>query len=173
MSGEWTWPVRLHEIDRGPVTAKLEPDAEQRARIAKTLDLRALPALTADVTVTPWLDGAEIRGRFRGRVEQICSLSLEPFEQDVSGEIEVKVVPADSPNAAPDDGEEVELAPDAPDPPDVLAGDTLDLAAYLVEHLSLAIDPFPRKPGASFDYVPPTVEESPFAVLRKLKDPKG
>jgi uncharacterized metal-binding protein YceD (DUF177 family) len=173
MSSRWTHLAPLHQLDRGPITAKLTPDDEQRRQIAKDLDLRALPALSGDITVRPWLDGAEIRGRFHARVEQVCSLTLEPFEQDVTGEIEVRVAPAGSPNAAPDDREEVELSPDAPDPPDVLEGDTIDLAAYLVEHLSLAIDPFPRKPGASFDYVPPTVEESPFAVLKNLKDPKA
>jgi uncharacterized metal-binding protein YceD (DUF177 family) len=173
MSDAWTRTVRLHELDRGPVKVKLEPDTDQRVKIAKDLGLRALAALNGEITVKPWLDGAEIRGHFRGRVEQICSLTLEPFEQDVAGDIEVRVLAADSPNASPDDGDEVELAPDAPDPPDVLEGDTIDLVAYLLEHLSLAIDPFPRKPGASFDYTPPTVEESPFAVLKNLKNPKA
>ena len=59
---------------------------------------------------------------------------------------------------------------DAPDPPDVLTSDEIDLAGYLVEHLALDIDPFPRKPGAEFDYQPDVAEESPFAVLKRLKD---
>ena len=59
---------------------------------------------------------------------------------------------------------------DAPDPPDVLASDEIDLVGYLVEHLALEIDPFPRKPGAEFDYKPDVAEESPFAVLKRLKD---
>jgi hypothetical protein len=46
------------------------------------------------------------------------------------------------------------------------------VAHYIVEHLALAIDPFPRKPGAEFEFTPPAEEESPFAVLKKLKDPK-
>jgi len=51
----------------------------------------------------------------------------------------------------------------------VLENDSIDLAAYVVEHLSLELDPFPRKPGAVFE--PPAEEgsASPFAVLRKLK----
>jgi len=50
----------------------------------------------------------------------------------------------------------------------VLEGDVVDLAAYVVEHLALEIDPFPRKPGAVF--TPPEPEEppSPFAVLKGL-----
>ncbi len=36
---------------------------------------------------------------------------------------------------------------------------------------ALEIDPFPRKPGVAFEFTPPAQEESPFAVLKKLKDP--
>jgi len=173
MSAEWTRTVRLHELDRGPVKLELEADAAQRARIASDLGLESLPALAAQVTLKPWLDGVEITGRFRAVVEQVCSVTLDPFEQPVEGEIEVRAVPSGSPHARPEEGGELELDPDAPDPPDVLAGDALDVAAYVIEHLALEIDPFPRKPGAAFDYTPPTQEENPFAVLKKLKDPKA
>ena len=52
----------------------------------------------------------------------------------------------------------------------MLAGDAVDLAAYVAEHLALEIDPFARKPGAEFEYAPPADEASPFAALQKLKD---
>jgi uncharacterized metal-binding protein YceD (DUF177 family) len=172
-AADWTRPIRLHELDRGPVTLDLEPDAAQRAKIAADLGLESLPALSARVTVKPWLDGAEITGRFKAVVEQVCSLSLEPFEQPLQGEMEVRALPKGSPNAAEETSEEMELDPDAPDPPDVLQGDAVDVAGYVVEHLALEIDPFPRKPGAEFAYTPPAEEESPFAVLKKLKDPEG
>jgi uncharacterized metal-binding protein YceD (DUF177 family) len=66
--------------------------------------------------------------------------------------------------------------PEADDPPDVLEDDVIDVAAYLVEHLALEIDPFPRKPGAEFEPPPEERPTSPFAVLQGLKDaakPKG
>ena len=166
----WSHVVRLSEVARGPVSVRLEPDAAVRAQIAKDLRLESLPALSAQLSVRPWLDGAEIVGRFKATVEQICSVSAEAFEQEVVGDIELRVVPAGSPNAPADSASvDVELDLDAPDPPDVLQGETIDLAHYLVEHLSLELDPFPRKPGAEFDYQPETQEESPFAVLRRLK----
>ena len=43
------------------------------------------------------------------------------------------------------------------------------LAAYVVEDLALAIDPFPRKPGVEFEAPDAPGEPSPFAVLAKLK----
>jgi uncharacterized metal-binding protein YceD (DUF177 family) len=172
MSEAWSRKLRLHELARGPVELRLEPDAAERARIARDLRLESLPALAADLRVRPWLDGAEITGRLRATVEQLCSVSLEPFEQPLEGVIEVRAVPAGSPNAPAPAAHELELDADAPDPPDVLEDDSIDLAAYVVEHLALELDPFPRKPGAEFDYQPPTEPESPFAALKALKDPK-
>lgn len=172
MSQAWTTPVRLHQLARGPVRTRLEPDEAERARLAKDLGLRSLPRLTADLTVRPWLDGAEITGRFEAVVEYVCSVSLEPFEASIGGDIAVQVVPATSPMAQQETGGDGELAPEAPDPPDVLEGDAIDLASYVAEHLALEIDPFPRKPGATFEFTPPAEEESPFAVLKKLQDRK-
>jgi uncharacterized metal-binding protein YceD (DUF177 family) len=169
MSADWSRPIRLHELARGALELRLEPDAAERARVAHDLGLESLPALSAELTVRAWLDGAEITGRFRARVEQLCSVSLEAFEQELAGDIEVRAVPPGSPNAPAGEPHELELDLDAPDPPDVLEGEALDLAAYVVEHLALEIDPFPRKPGATFDYAPPEKEESPFAVLKELK----
>ena len=169
MTQPWATPVRLHELGRGAISVRLEPDAAQRAKIAYDLGLESLPALTAQLTVKAWLDGAEIAGGFDAVVEQICAVSLEAFEHPLSGRIEVRVVPSDSPQAPQANGGELEYDPDAPDPPDVLAGDAIDVSAYVVEHLSLEIDPFARKPGVAFDYTPPDEPESPFAVLKKLK----
>lgn len=167
----WDKPLRLHELGRGPLEVRLAPDAFQRAAIAKRLGLEGLPELSADLSVRPWLDGAEISGRFQAVVEQVCGVSLDAFEQPLDGELFAQVVPNGSPHALDPDAE-VELDPDAPDPPDVLDGDAIDLAAYVVEHLALEIDPFPRKPGATFDYAPPQEETSPFAALKKLQNPK-
>ncbi|HEY9233655.1 MULTISPECIES: YceD family protein [Phenylobacterium] len=170
MSG-WRHVVRLSDVSRGAVNVDLAPDDTTRAEIARDLGIESLPLFRGRLTVRPWLDGAEIVGRFEARVEQICGISLDPFETDLSGDIDVKVVPAGSPNAPVESpGSEVEFDLEAPEPPDMLASDDIDLAAYLTEHLALEIDPFPRKPGVTFEYEPEVKEESPFAVLRNLKD---
>ena len=173
MSEAWTDIVKLHELARGPVSVKLEPNEAQRAKIARDLGLKSLPSLTAEVTVRPWLDGAELTGRFRAVVEQVCGVTLEPFEQPLRGDIEIRAVPDGSPHARPEEEGDVELDMESPDPPDVLESDSIDVAAYVVEHLALEIDPFPRKPGAEFDYQPPAEDLSPFSVLKKLQDPKA
>ena len=173
MSLPWSKPVLLHELGRGAMTLTLEPDVAERAKIAKDLGLESLPSLQARLTLKPWMDGVEITGRFDAVVEQICAVSLDAFEQPLSGGIELRAVPQGSPQAPDATGGEVDYDPEAPDPPDVLTGEAIDVAAYVVEHLALEIDPFARKPGVEFEYAPPDEEESPFAVLKKLQDPKA
>lgn len=172
MIGESPWkePFRFIEIGAGPTKRSLEADAATCKAVARHLDVESIRSLSADLTVRPWLDGAEVRGRFRAVVTQLCSVSAEPFDEDVAGEFMVRVLAADSPNAPTEPvGEEVDLDPEADDPPDVVEGGAFDLGGYVVEHLSLELDPFPRKPGATFQPPEPTESASPFAVLKLLR----
>jgi hypothetical protein len=166
----WTVPFRFIELGAGPVKRALEADVVTCRAVARHLDVETIGALTADLTVRPWLDGAEVRGRFRAVVTQLCSVSAELFDESVEGEFMVRVLAEGSPNApAEPEGEEVDLDPEADDPPDVVDGGAFDLGGYVVEHLSLELDPFPRKPGATFQPPEPTEPASPFAVLKLLR----
>lgn len=167
----WSHIIRLNQVGRTPISVDLSADDAARKRIAKLLGLAELRALEAHVTVEPWLDGAEIEGHWRADLVQTCGVTLEPIESAPGSDFVVRVVGADSPNAPAEDAE-IDLDPDAPDPPDVLERDEIDLAGYVVEHLALEIDPFPRKPGVAFEPPPESEELSPFSVLRGLKPPK-
>ncbi|MDP1631570.1 MAG: DUF177 domain-containing protein [Caulobacter sp.] len=165
----WSAMIRLGDLGRGVVRRKLEPDAATRAAIARELGLVSIDSLTADVEASAWLDGGEIVGQFSAEVTQTCGVTAEDFPVRISSAFEIRVVPADSPHAPQDAGEEIDLDPEADDPPDVLEDDRIDLAGYVVEHLALELDPFPRKPGAVFTAPEEPVEMSPFAVLKGLK----
>ncbi len=163
----WRDAVRLSEVARGPVERRLSPAPDQLPAIARHIGVDSLKSLDAKVTATPWLDGAELRGRFSAQVVQTCGVTLEPMESAIDGDFLLRLLPPGSPNLPANDVEEID--PDAEDPPEALPGEEIDLAHYVVEHLALEIDPFPRKPDAVFE--PPAAEEeaSPFAVLRGLK----
>jgi uncharacterized metal-binding protein YceD (DUF177 family) len=169
----WSKVVKLGEL---PVSVRLEADEKIRKSIARELDLAELVELSGDLQATPWMDGAEISGHWRAKVILTCGITLDPFEETYDQPMLIKVVPPTSPLAAPPEDQELELDPEAEDPPDVLEGDSIDLAAYLVEQLALAVPAFPRKPGAVFAPPPPEEPPSPFAVLLQLKpkdEPKG
>lgn len=170
MIGESPWRdvIRFGEV-RGPVRRSLEADEKARAAVARLLGLVAVGSLKADLTVKPWMDGVEIEGQFTADITQTCSVTAEDFEETAEGEFVVRALPPGSPNAPQEEADEIELDPDADDPPDVLEGEDIDLAGYVVEHLALELDPFPRAPGAEFVAPKDDGELSPFAVLRMLK----
>ena len=170
----WSDTVTFAEVARGLPVHTLEANERERRAIARFLQVVSVEDLTAQVSADPWLDGAEIRGRFSARLTQTCSVSADDFEDTVAGDFTVRVVPPGSPNAPQDESlGEVDLDPDADDPPDVAEDGSIDRAHYVVEHLALELDPFPRKPGAVFEAPEEETPASPFAVLRNLrpKDP--
>lgn len=164
----WSVIVPLVALARGPVRRTLTPSEAERAQAARRLGLPAIEALEAEVTVSPWLDGAEIKGAWRARVVQTCGVTLDPFASELSGEFRVTAVPAGSPNA-PSEDPEIVIDMDAEDPPDVLSAPEVDIAGYVVEHLGLELDPFPRAPGVAFEPPEPETPASPFAALIRLR----
>ena len=167
----WRETVRLGEVDHGgrSLERRLKPDASTRVKLAKFLDLERLDSLEATLRLTPWFDGARIDGRWSASITQLCGVSVEPLASELSGEFVVHVVPLGSKLAPTDAVDEVVIDPDGDDPPDVLESDVIDLAGYVIEHLVLDIDPFPRAPGAEFTPPQADPEASPFAKLAQWK----
>jgi hypothetical protein len=96
----------------------------------------------------------------------MCVVTLDPFDNQISEVIAVRFAPAaagDRHTRAIEVGEE--------DPPDTLVDGVLDLALLATEFLALAIDPYPRKPGAVFEAPAETQPEADprFAALARLK----
>lgn len=170
---DWPETIRIVEAARftpsAPLKRRLEADAAVRARIAKQLGLVAVDRLQADLALSGWFDGLRIEGDWSADIVQTCGLSAEDFPVSLSGTFDVRAVPLSSPHASQDAEPEIEIDLEADDPPDVLESDVVDLGGYVVEHLALEIDPFPRKPGAEFQPPKETGELSPFAVLKALK----
>jgi hypothetical protein len=62
-----------------------------------------------------------------------------------------------------------------PDPPEPIENGMIDLGRVATDALYLAVDPYPRKPGAVFEPVVEAAdpEDHPFAALKALKaEPK-
>lgn len=165
----WPCEIALGRVDRADMAVRLEPDADQRKEIAKRLGLVRLEEFSSEVYLSSWMDGAQISGRLRARVVQTCSVSADDFEDAIDARFTLHVIPADSEHAPSEEGGELGLDPEGDDPPDVLEGDIIDVSGYVLEHLALELDPFPRKPGAVFDPPKETAEISPFAALKAFK----
>jgi uncharacterized metal-binding protein YceD (DUF177 family) len=104
---------------------------------------------------------------------QDCVVSLEPIEQHVDDSFQVDFGP--SADVLDAESGELLLSPGVEDPEPMPHG-ALDLGELLAEHLALAIDPYPRKPGVELDQVlqkngidVKVGRANPFAVLSELK----
>jgi uncharacterized metal-binding protein YceD (DUF177 family) len=162
---------------------KLQPNPLQRAAIAQAAGISGLSDFTAEIVLKRWRrDGVEISGELKARIEQPCVVTLEPVEQEIREIFRFNFLPERSALAKPLSGadREIVLDPEGEDPPELFSGDSIDVWPVAFEVLSLAIDPFPRKPGAEFpapDAASPGLPESdstsPFAALKALKrDPE-
>ena len=176
MTGDWRETIRLGDVSRldkgGRIERRFSPDEAARADIAALLDLESLDALDAKLKVTSWFDGARIDGRWTATFTQLCGVTLEPLVSELTGDFIVHVVPEGSDLAPQADDHELVIEADDDDPPDVLESDVIDLAGYVIEYLSLDIDPFPRAPGVEFTPPEPDPESLPFAKLAALKTGK-
>ncbi|MTH97770.1 DUF177 domain-containing protein [Roseibium sp. RKSG952] len=158
------------------------PDAAALARIADAYNLGELKSLNARLTVSPWKKaGARVSGTIRAQLIRQCVVSLEDFEQTLLEEIDRTFEPVSVRSRRPRDlnsDGEIEIDLETLDPPDVMIDGVIDLGAVICEQLALCLDPFPRKPGVSFQIseqetqAEPDERPSPFAALAKLK-PEG
>jgi len=169
MSGDlWVEAVPLSDVDRKERRFTICAGPEVRQRIAKQLDLVDLSRFEAEAHLSGWLDGARLTASWSADLVQACCVTLEDVPARVSGQFEIRVLPAESPNASHTETETV-IDPVAEDPPDILEAESVPLADYLIEHLALELDPFPRKPGAVFVAPPEPTVITPFAALKSLK----
>lgn len=172
-------PVDLSAVQSAGLERSIIAEAAERAAIGEAYDIPEVRALAAEFVVAREPKGViRVRGRVTADIVQSCVVSLEPVEQAIDEEVDVRMVEAGSRGVEPPrPGAEVMIDPDEPDPPDVIAGPTLDLGALALEHFLLAVDPYPRAPGAALpaDITEPASEaaDSPFAVLAQLRERKG
>ena len=174
---------RIVDVDRlggGAAALDIVASDGERAALAKRFGFLGLPSFSARVTVDQRPGGlVVVEGRLRGRIVQACVLTLDPVPQDLDDTFRVVFKRDMADDLDPESGEAVLSAQaDAPEP---LEGNVLDIGEIVAEQLSLAADPYPRKPGVQLeDVLPkhpqggrrgaPEQRRHPFAGLAALKD---
>lgn len=177
-------PLKVADVAAAGTEVAVETDADERAALAAFLGVPAVPALSARLEVRPWRRyGLRVTGRVTGAVEQECVVTLEPVVQEIDEAVDLRFEPArdEEERADPERAREVLVDPLGEDPPEPMSGGTVDLGAIAAEHFALAIDPYPRAPGAVFEAPAGGGEAasgagdeaaaggSPFAALARLK----
>ena len=187
--GPFARPLKVREVTEDGLEITIEAKPEERSAIAAEADLPAIASLSVAYTIERRAGGRlEVTGDLKARITQVCVVSLDEFESDVTQAVDLTFAPEPATErlaARHETRTERHRAPDRPlapipgsddqvDPPDPIIDDTIDLGAIAVEFLVLSLDLYPKKPGVQFsDLVGGEHDEpepSPFAALERLKD---
>jgi hypothetical protein len=172
--------IDLDRIGSSGVALEIAASDSERAALAKRFGFLDLPSFSARVTVDRRAGGqVVVEGRLRGKIVQACILTLDPVTQALDETFRVVFKDGLAEETDPESGESlVNAQADAPEP---LTGNLLDVGEIVAEHLSLAADSYPRRPGVKLEDVLPKPRSSgrpgrgeqrrhPFAGLAALRD---
>ena len=166
--GSFSRPVKVDALPRDGLAQIVEATPSERAAVADVQGLVDVAKLTATFLVKRAGEGVRVTGAVHAELTQTCVVTLEPFPVTLDEPVDVRFArPTGEPSGRRSEAET--LARDAEDPPDPIVDGKVDLGMVAVEFLALALDPYPRKPGAEF--TPPPGEEapaSPFVVLSEI-----
>lgn len=172
----WRSPVTVAQIPDTGLHRELEASAAERRAMADVAGLRDILSAHADFDVEPKSGGrVQVTGRVRARVGQTCVVTLDPIESDIDEEVDLTFAPEAEARRLEDlieEGQDDEGPPEVADAPEAIVNGIIDLGRIATDALFLAIDPYPRKPGAVFEaeVTAPDPEDHPFAALRALQD---
>ena len=142
MTPEFSRPERVDTISDRERVVELEARPAEREALARRFDLIGVESLRAEFSVRHEHAGLVARGRVTADVVQACSITDKPVAARVDERVDLLFVPAGPAAAA-----EVELSADALDTI-IYEGSSIDLGEAAAETMALALDPFPRAPGA-------------------------
>lgn len=170
-----TRKMRVSEIeDEAPQTIAIT-EAE-RAEIVDLLDLVALEALEFDYRLRRGGGGrVHLSGHLKANATQTCVVTLEPVPASLDIPVEIDFWPRPALQSLEKRAEDPSQAGPI-DWPEAITDDTIDLGPVVYETFATALDPYPKKEGASFQWSqgnsePEDRESSPFAALKQLKKP--
>ena len=173
-------PILVDDIrDDGKSVIEVEANEAERMALARAYDLPAIASLKARLNVTKRGPVIRVTGALKAHVTQTCVVTNEPFEAEVEDEIDMEYAPPALVTQAWERLAQLEATGStevAPEPPDQIVDGKIDLGALTAEALALALDPYPKRPGAEFEGptdAGPSPDDSPFAVLARLKGQGG
>jgi len=194
---EFSFPIDITSLPLAGRNYTITAPADACVRVAARLDLQAVNSLTAILNIAPGGKGViKVAGEVKADVVQTCVVSLAPVPAQVKDAVAANFITEEKAAAdklkkerakakaraakkAVEEEEEV-ISAQGDDPPDVALGGRIDLGEVAVTHLALALNPYPRAPGAAFDAKAWGLHEenpekpanvSAFAALAKLKKP--
>lgn len=140
MTSELHSQVRTDRIGPDGLEIIVQANEAECDALARRMQLPAIRSLTCRFRLTRARnDVVHAVGQLCARVVQTCVITMEDFEAPVEEAFTLNFVPAGQ------ESEQLDLEAEDEVP---FANNTLDLGEAAAEQLGLALDPYPRQPGA-------------------------
>ena len=133
-------PTALDRIGPHGTPVLVEANPGELPAIAARLGIPAVHALRCAFKLRRIGGIIEAQGELVAGVTQLCVVSLDEFDSTVEEAFTIHFVP----EGTEDDDPEPDAIDQVP-----FQGSAIDLGEAAVEQLALALDPYPRKPGAA------------------------
>lgn len=171
--GEMSHVLRADEVPPSGKNVKLRADAAALEALAARFLVEEVADLSADILLTPLdKDCLSATGDMRGRVRQICGVTLEPVWTEISGPISAEFQPAAMAAAYEEPEDDIDA-----EAPEAMQNGEADIGEWVTQLFAMEVPAYPRAPNAEFEGFGQSAEEmaaedkkpSPFAALAALK----
>ncbi|MGE0699072.1 MAG: DUF177 domain-containing protein [Hyphomicrobiaceae bacterium] len=173
----WTHAVR--DVPAAGLPVDRIATAEERQQLAGVLDVLSVDALSVAYRLRPAAGGRlSLAGRIAARITQACVVTLDPVATELALDLDVVFVPGDGGARDARGPSELEVSHEDLEAPDEepIDNGVVDIGRVIVEELMSGLDPYPRKPGVSFDWKDDKAAAAathPFAALARLGRKQG
>ena len=173
---EFSRPIETDQVGAEGVEVEIAAESAEREALARRFGLVEISRLAATVTVKRISRRLfRVDGSFEAEVVQTCVVTLEPFPTRLAQSFSASFGEAGPGLSALVTGLEEDERPEP------IEGGVIDIGETVAQYLALALDPYPRKPGASVPQEYGAGEASgggpsgnkPFAGLGSLKPSRG
>ncbi|MBR4932421.1 MAG: hypothetical protein IKZ02_05280 [Alphaproteobacteria bacterium] len=154
-------------IPNSGLTLKLTATPEECTELAKRFELPAVNNLSCQLNLEKKEDIIQLKGLLSAHIIQECVVTLEPFENILSGEFVLLFSTTPQPHIS-------ESIPDIDmeeEPVEFLPRGQLFFKEIIAEQFGLNINPFPKQTTELFEYREVSSEdirETPFSILKHL-----
>lgn len=169
MQKDFSYPLKIEDINQGEQTYKLRANKAQLETLREILQIPAVNYFEADIKLTFQKKKGvlDVSGEVRAGLTLISVISLDEFEKEYKSNFSLTYDTNATYEQIREIDEDIE-----DDIPDIVIDGKIDLGDIAIEQLALVMEDHPRKDGEEFTSViedDSPIRENPFAVLSKLK----
>ncbi len=184
---EWSHLIDSDDIGSKVVRLEISPPKDVFEALCKRLNIHSISEMKASLTLqrNHVSKVIHIQGTISAELYQKCVITTEPVRENIKDTFEawfadpnsaVSFAKAKRERMSRKEQNDLPIIEEHEDPEAIIDG-KIDLGELVVQHISLALEPYPKLEGASYDNqgdpledAPEGTYDNPFAALKDWKD---